>query len=208
MSKRIYILDPGHEGVNPATGQYVTPGKRSPIWSDGSVYYEGVGNREIVKLIAEMLKKEGISYDFTVRPEDWKFKGLTARANQADALLKKANKPGVLISIHSNGVTNEKANGYEVFTSPGQTASDKFADIAFLAIKAEFPELNQRADLSDGDFDKEEKFTILTASKCPAILIESMFHTNERECRILMSLEGKKRVAKAVVNAILRMESI
>lgn len=208
MSKRIYILDPGHGGINPQTGQYVTSGKRSPIWSDGSVYYEGVGNREIAKLVGESLKALGISYDFTVRPEVWTDVALHTRTLAADNHIAKSGKPGLLISIHSNGAAVESAHGFEVFTSPGQTASDKFADIAFLAMKQEFPELTQRPDTSDGDYDKEEKLTVLTASKCPAILIESMFHTNQKECKMLMSSEGKKRVARAIVTAIQKMELV
>ena len=206
MSKRIYILDPGHGGINPSTRQYVTAGKRSPVWSDGSVYYEGVGNREIAKLVGESLKALGISYDFTVRPDVWTDVALTTRAKAADNHIAKSGKKGVMISIHSNGASVASANGFEVFTSPGQTSSDPFADIAFKALKDEFPELKERSDISDGDLDKEAKFTVLTTTKCPAILIESMFHTNEKECKILMSAPGKKRVARAIVAAIQKME--
>lgn len=201
-SSRIYILDPGHGGLDPHTGQYVTLGKRSPRWSDGSIYYEGVGNRAIAQLVANKLKALDIAFDFTVKPSDHTDLGLTKRANTADAIGKKAGKQAVLISIHSNGASTEQANGFEVFTSPGQTSSDKYADVLYSEIKNEFTELKGRPDSRDGDFDKEEKFTVLTASKCPAVLIESMFHTNENECKILMSSAGKERVANAIVNAI------
>jgi N-acetylmuramoyl-L-alanine amidase len=39
------ILDAGHGGI--IDGVYQTHGKRSPIWEDGSQYFEGVGNRQI-----------------------------------------------------------------------------------------------------------------------------------------------------------------
>lgn len=208
MSKRVYILDPGHGGIDPKTGKYVTSGKRSPIWSDGKQYFEGVGNREIVKLIAEGLEKLNISYSFTVCPNDFNDVSLSQRCYLTHLAIKKKNKPGVLISIHSNGHSNEAANGFEVFTSSGQTASDKFADVLFKSFKDEFPELKQRTDTSDGDFDKEAKFTVLTGTRCPAILLESMFHTNERECRILMSKEGQQRIANSVIKAIQEMELI
>ena len=51
MSKFIWLLDSGHGGLDPDTGKYVTPGKRSPVWNDGSQYFEGVGNRDIVRRI-------------------------------------------------------------------------------------------------------------------------------------------------------------
>lgn len=208
MSKRIYILDPGHGGLDPLTGKYVTAGKRSPVWSDGSFYYEGVGNREIARLVGEQLAKLGISFNYTVLPTDHRDVALTKRANTADNSIYRSGKKGVLISIHSNGVSNPTAHGFEVFTSPGQTASDKFADVAFHSLQQEFKELSPRPDFTDGDSDKEAKFTVLTASKCPAILIESMFHTNEKECRILMSYNGKQRIANAIVKAIQEMERI
>lgn len=208
MSKRVYILDPGHGGIDTKTGKYVTSGKRSPIWSDGKQYFEGVGNREIVKLIAEGLEKLNISYSFTVCPNDFNDVSLSQRCYLTHLAIKKKNKPGVLISIHSNGHSNEAANGFEVFTSPGQTTSDKFADVLFKSFKDEFPELKQRTDTSDGDFDKEAKFKVLTGTRCPAILLESMFHTNERECRILMSKEGQQRIANSVIKAIQEMELI
>lgn len=206
MSKRIYIIDPGHGGVNPNTGIYVTAGKRSRVWSDGSVYYEGQGNREIAQLVISELKRKGVSYGLTV--DCYTDLGLTKRARKADRLISESGKPGVLISIHSNGVSNPSAHGYEVFTSPGQTSADPFAEIMFEAIGAEFPELRARPDYSDGDADKEAKFTVLTKTKCPAILLESMFHTNEAECKILMSSSGKVRIAKAIVQAILKMEQL
>ena len=53
MSNFIWLLDSGHGGLDPDTGEYVTPGKRSPVWDDGTQYFEGVGNRDIVKRILD-----------------------------------------------------------------------------------------------------------------------------------------------------------
>ena len=201
--KKTYILDPGHGGVNPQSGQYVTSGKRSPIWADGSVYFEGVGNREIVKIVAEKLKALGINYAFTVSPQDFKDVGLgirVAAANMAHAV-----KPCVLISIHSNAASDKSANGFEVFTAPGQNSSDKYASIWFNEMKAEFPALNGRANYGDGDADKEELFAVLK-TKCPSFLVETMFHTNEKECRFLMSKLGKERIANVIVKTIQKIE--
>lgn len=208
MSEKTYILDGGHGLINPLTKEYVTPGKRSGILPDGSVYYEGVGNRDIAVRVAAGLKKLNFSFDFTVRPEIWTDVALHTRAKAADNLIAKSGKPGVLISIHSNGFTDPLANGYEVFTSPGQTASDKYADVAFAAFKEDFPDLKPRPDMSDGDVDKEAKFAILLLTKCPAILIESMFHTNPKEVAILNSGSGRQRIANTIIKAIQRMDKL
>lgn len=203
--KNTYILDPGHGGINPQTGQYVTAGKRSPKWADGSIYYEGVGNREIVKIIAEKLKALGISYAFTVAPDNYKDVGLGIRVQASN--LAHAKKPCVLISIHSNAASVEQANGYEVFTAPGQNTSDTYATICFKELAKEFPTLKGRSNLQDGDTDKEELFAVLKA-KCPSFLVETMFHSNEKECRILMSKEGKEKIANAIVRTIQQIEKL
>lgn len=202
MSYFIHILDPGHGGLK--DGKYLTEGKRSKVWPDGSQYFEGVGNRIIAKYVEEELKQLHIDHDFTVTPEDPKDVPLRDRAIKANAWHK--NRPTIVWSIHSNGFSSESANGYEVWTSPGQTKSDFIADILFREIAKEFTELSPRTDKSDGDLDKEAKFYILTETDCRAVLLESMFHTNEKECKILMSDEGKRRIAKCIVRAILRVE--
>lgn len=206
MSKRIYVIDPGHGGIDPKTGKYVTSGKHSPVWSDGSIYYEGVGNREIAKLVGDKLKAKGIRFKYTVDPSDHTDIGLTARAKVANNQM--VNGPVVLISIHSNGHKDRSAHGYEVYTTPGKTNSDQLATIWFEEHSKEFKELKPRPDNSDGDPDKEEHFTVITATKCPSFLIETMFHSNEKECKILMSKEGKERIANVIVRTIERIEKL
>lgn len=206
MSKRVYILDPGHGGINPATGQYVTVGKRSPKWPDGSVYYEGVGNREIARLCGAKLKALGIDYVYTVTPTDWKDTSLSVRVARANAVF--STEPAVLISIHSNAAADSSAHGYEVFTSPGQTNSDKYATVLFQEFAEAFPELKGRANLQDGDPDKEELFTMIAGPKCPAMLIETMFHTNPKECKMLLDPKVQDRIAQAIVNAIIEFEKL
>lgn len=206
MSKRVYILDPGHGGIDPSTGRYVTSGKRSPKWPDGSVYYEGVGNREIARLCGMKLKALGIDYAYTVTPSDWKDTPLSVRVARANALFSK--EPAVLISIHSNAAADSSAHGFEVFTSPGQTTSDKYATVLYNEFAKAFPELKGRPGLSDGDPDKEEKFTMVVGPKCPAMLIETMFHTNPKECKMLLDPIVQDRIATAICNAIIEIERI
>src|SRR5690606_5388228 len=55
----IPIIDAGHGGI--VDGRYVTPGKQYKF-NDGTVIYEGVVNRAIGKLLAEMLTRAGIPY--------------------------------------------------------------------------------------------------------------------------------------------------
>ena len=61
MNQKTIILENGHGSQ--------TPGKRSPIWGDGSQLFEWEFNRDIVRRIAAMLKAEGIKFEILV-PED------------------------------------------------------------------------------------------------------------------------------------------
>lgn len=207
MSKNVYILDPGHGGINPSTGQYVTPGKRSPQWADGSIFYEGVGNRQIAEKVGALLKAAGIDFAYTVTPSEWQDVPLGDRCRRANMV--HAKRPtAVLISIHSNAGPkgDHTAHGFEVYTSPGQTASDALATIFFQMMKAEFPELTGRPNLGDGDTDKEEKFYMVCGSKCRAFLIESMFYTNEKECHMLMDQKVQARIANVIFRTIQKIE--
>jgi N-acetylmuramoyl-L-alanine amidase len=209
QSKFTYILDPGHGGINPTTGQYVTPGKRSPKFPDGFTYFEGVGNRDIAKIVGSKLNKLGIKHEYTINPDSWVDTPLTTRVTTVNAI--HAKTPSVLISIHSNasgsGTSWHAGEGYEVFTTPGQTKSDEYATIWFEEMAKEFPEMRGRADRSDGDVDKEANFAMLR-TKCPAILIEMAFHTNLKEAELLRSNKGKERMADVIVRTIQRIEQL
>lgn len=202
MSKYYYILDPGHGGL--IDNVYQTKGKRSPVWPDGTQYFEGVGNRQIAKKVGDQLKKLDIDYTYTVDPSNGKDVSLTTRINFVNKFPAK-NK--VLISIHSNGASVESASGFEIFTSVGQTKSDTIATVIFEEFQKEFTESKFRKDVSDGDVDKENPLYITGKSNCPAVLLECFFMTNEKECKeILMTEEGQNRIVKCIVQAICRLE--
>jgi len=201
----VVILDAGHGGVNPVTNSYVTNGKRSPKWEDDTIYYEGVGNRDIVLRASLLLKAKGIDTVFTVSPDDYVDVSLSKRVKIANKYYLKHNKEAILISVHSNGYKSSSAHGTEVFTSPGETQSDSIATIWMEEFSKLFPDIRQRTDFSDGDIDKEAKFTIIQKTYCPAILIETMFHTNKNECKKLMNPLIRERIALAICNTAERV---
>lgn len=202
MSKYYWVIDCGHGGL--INGVYQTRGKRSPIWEDGSIYYEGVGNREIAKKVGDKLKQLDIDYTYTVDPSNGKDVSLSTRINFVNKFPAK-NK--ILISIHSNGASVESASGFEIFTSAGQTKSDVIATVIYEEFQKEFKERKFRKDTIDGDVDKENPLYITGKSNCPAVLLECFFMTNEKECKeILMTEEGQNRIVKCIVQAICKLE--
>lgn len=192
---KIVLLDAGHGGL--IDGKYVTPGKRSPIWEDGTVYYEGVGNRLIREELINLLKIDGIPF-FLVNDGNLDL-SLKERVSVVNQIAKKYGAVNVLlISIHSNAFNTESAHGWSCYTSKGQTKSDEYAEMLYKKMMIQFPVSKFRINTIDNDLDEEENFYLLKNSICPAILSENFFMTNEKECKeILMSVEGRKKIAVA-----------
>ena len=200
MRNNTYIIDSGHGGIDLKTGRYVTPGKRSPIWDDGSQYFEGVGNRLIAKVLAAQLREVGIKHEFTVSPDNSIDLSLSKRCQIANEIHGREQGKTVFISIHSNASEHEKAEGYEVFTSPGITKADQYAKIWLAKMAQTFPTHKNRGA-------KEARFYVLVRTLSPAILVETMFHTNERECKILQSHAGRNQIAQALFETIIEIEN-
>jgi N-acetylmuramoyl-L-alanine amidase len=185
MSKKLIILDAGHGRE--------TPGKRSPVWSDGSQLFEWEFNRDVVKRISKLLVKELIPNHILANTDS--DIPLPERCRWVNNL----SKDAILISIHANA---GGGTGWECYTTKGNTAADKYAQILYDQFKIDFPEWKIRTDRTDGDDDKESQFYILKHVVCPAILSENFFMDTERDCRFIMSGSGRQRIAESHVRAI------
>lgn len=197
---RMIILDNGH-GCD-------TPGKRSPIWEDGSYLQEWKYCRAIVQEIASALKKEGIPYHILV-PEDHDIP-LRTRVQRAN---KVAAQNGIsqtlLISVHLNASPQiNTASGWEIHTSPGETKSDEYARVFWNTAKKilgdYFP---MRGDFEDRNPDRDSSFAIIRDTACPAVLTENLFMNTEKDCRFLMSPEGEKAIIDLHIKSIVRIIS-
>ena len=107
----------------------------------------------------------------------------------------------LLVSIHANA---GGGTGWEAWTSIGQTEADNYATIFYEEAARAFPEQRMRMDTTDGDPDKEAHFYLLRHTTCPAIITENFFMDTEADCRLILSEEGRKRVADMHVSALLR----
>lgn len=185
------ILDNGH-GNN-------TPGKRSPVWDDGSQLFEYEFNIHVVQMISQELDKLGIENTILV-PEEIDI-SLPERCDRANRIYQQENKQALLISVHANAGGGK---GWEVFTSVGQTKSDIIASYIFAEARKIFTNIKFRLDYSDGDPDKEAHFYILRKTNCPAVLTENFFMDTKSDCDILFSQEGRKKIALLHVNGIVQ----
>ena len=191
----LIIMDPGHGGLD--KGKYVTAPNKMHVFEDGFTVYEGVFNRDIVKKICYVLKSRGIpNFNLVPGPQDTPLPERVAYANE---LVKKYNGRAIYISVHANA---GGGTGFEVYTSKGETKSDKIADFYIESMIEEFPDQKARVDTLDGDFDKEANFYVLKHTACPAILTESFFMDKREDAELMRSYAGQMKIVNAHLKTI------
>mgnify|MGYP001943873416 CR=1 FL=1 len=205
------FLDAGHGGIHPTTGEYTTsPSKRYKHkhheFHGGGWFYEGVSNRAITYKVSELLNNNDFNNVIVSHPYQDSF--LSDRTKLANRLSKNF-KSSIYISNHSNAA-NTKARGFEVFTSPGVTKSDKLAKVYWDEFSIEFAdEIQDNVILMrEGDdkkhHDKEARFTVLLTTAMPAMLTEHLFFDNLDDALLLIDDDFQNRIAKAQYNAIVK----
>lgn len=190
-SSIVVMLDNGH-GAN-------TKGKCSP---DKSLF-EYRWAREMVDLIIEQLSKLGIKAIKLV-PEDIDV-SLRERVKRANQIYKDSNKRAILISVHCNAAGADgkwhNASGWSVFIA--QNASSNSKRLA----QSLYKEAKKQGLQGNRSVPKEEywvqSLAICRDTNCPAILTENMFQDNKGDVAILLSDEGKKKIADVHVQGIL-----
>lgn len=197
--KLVIILDPAH-------GKDVL-GKCSP---DGS-HYEYQWSRERCKQLEVLLKTQGFKVYYTSESENEI--GLSKRKSVANNINISSKEVKFLLSLHNNAAGSDNkwhdATGIEIWTSPGKTISDFFADKLFEGFKQYFPEnkviryrYNENSDLNR---DKENTFTVLMGNYA-ACLVEWLFQDNKNDVSMLKDSDINKRFEDAIVEGILYID--
>lgn len=196
------IIDNGHASS--------TPGKRSPKDSEIPQFFEYEFNRDIASRLSKRLTELGIKHKLIV-PEVDKDISLSERANRANALCKQYGKSKcIFISIHADAAGNGdkwmNAQGWSCYTSVGETASDIYAEIFMReAQKVLVPLGRNIRKNSENKWSKEDNFTVLVKTVCPAILTENLFYDNKEEVKFLQSEVGKEAITQIHINSILKI---
>ena len=184
-----------------------TPGKRSP---DGK-FREYVYSRKVCKAVQEELLSRGV--DCVIDYLDDDMPGLTSSQElikRVKIVNKIAKKTDCLyVSIHVNASAKsgwDKATGFAIYTSPGETKSDILATDIFDTAAELLKPIGKslRKDMSDNDPDFEENFYVLRKTTCPAVLTENFFQNTKSDVAWLESEEGFKTVVAYHVNGILK----
>ena len=192
------LIDNGH-GSN-------TPGKRSP---DGR-FLEYKYTREIATAVVQHLQYRG--YDAQLlTPEEYDV-SLRARVERVNTWCRQLGRRNVcLVSIHTNAAGNGKqwmsARGWSCYSSKGQTAGDRLATCLYKAAELYLPGHRVRRDLTDGDPDLEENFTLLHDTLCAAALSENLYHDNAADVAFLESYSGRQAIITLHVQGIINYVS-
>ena len=193
-----WILDAGHGGLEPKSGEYQTRGKRSPMFPPtseygGKVLYEGVRNRQVLKCLKELLDEN--NYEYSVVSEEWKDTSLSDRVAKANKIAE-TKENCIYVSIHHNGYGKgwNNAHGISTYHFPKSEKGFRLAGVFNSQIVDEMGWRNRGV--------KSANFYVLKYTKMPSVLTENGFMTNLKEAEILMSDEGSYKLSLAHFEAI------
>ena len=183
------MLDNGH-------GQE-TPGKASP---DGRLQ-EWKWAREMVGMIKEDLTAKG--YDVVlVTPEDTDI-SLSERCRRVnDVCNSKGAKNVLVVSVHVNAFGNGWTDPSGFLSLVSFNASNDSKKLA-KAISDEAYKMGLKGNrwVPEEGY-RVQDLMICRDTKCPAVLTENMFMTNEQDVEFLLSDEGKQMLCEAHVTGI------
>ena len=206
----IIFIDAGHGGLN-RVGEYTTaPSKMfrhtRGTFHQGSTFFEGVWNRVLTNQVMRKLDRLGITY--MPLHHDYLDNSLQHRVDMANWYARKFQR-SLVISTHANAFSSHTARGFEIYTSPGTTESDKVASIhwnnvnSLRALYAKGTSITMRTTPSGSEHDNEANFFILRKTNMPAILVEHLFFDNYDDAMLLMDDNIIDLFAEAQVRTII-----
>lgn len=103
----------------------------------------------------------------------------------------------LFVSIHINSAKNPSAQGIETYHYPGSTKGKILANRVHSKIKQSIK------DFEDRGIKTSSALYILRETKCPAILLELGFISNNHDLNLLKQEDIQIEFAKAITNGIL-----
>lgn len=190
------VIDCGHGGID-KDGNYTTaPKKMAKV--NGTWVYEGFINRQIGGMLGTLLEWDGHEVIYTVHPNDSRDLSLAYRVKVANQ-----HPEALFLSIHNNAFDGT-ARGFEIYTTRGETESDKLAESIADEVEKYYKQigLKLRYDFSDGDKDKEVDFYVLRKTKGVAVLIECLFFDNILDWAKLNDLEFRQNFVASLYKGV------
>lgn len=186
---KIIALDDGH-GME-------TPGKRTPLFPDGSCMKENEFNRAVVAYLDNELKNNG--FKTLLVAEGDADVSLASRTNLANNKIRnKYNKAADLyISVHANANTGQWGDWGGIETYIHQNADSITERLGAVIHK----HLMQGTILKNRGL-KRSDLHVLRETKMPAVLVECGFMDNMKEAELLKTDSYRKECAKELAKAV------
>lgn len=209
--KNLVLIDAGHGAFDPIKKIYTTgvagngkffDHKKGKFHFGGTVFYEGLFNREMGKRLETHLTKLNIPFENLAH--EWQDTPLKQRTDKANILNRTNNC--LLISLHGNAA-NGQARGFSIWTTETQNKSDVVAENIWQSYKP-IKGVTKRSNRTDGDNDYEAGFWMLTKSAMPAVLIEHLFFDNYEDACLMMDAEVQEGFVDAIVEGIKKFFNI
>lgn len=174
-AQKVIVIDAGHGGKDP-----------------GAKIDEELESK-IVESIAKKIKALNSSEDLKIilLREDDNFVSLSDRVNKINQI-----NPDMLISLHLNASKNPNEKGVNAFISSQNGFYEKSLDKANKLI-----ENISNNNLTKGGV-KDANLYIIKNSKCPAILLEVGYLSNENDKAYITSESGKDEIAKNILKLL------
>ena len=177
----LVCIDPGHSWAKDTGGD---PG------ACNGEYKESVAALEISYLLKEELERKGIKAILT---REGGFNGM--KLSQRTDFSNK-NNANLFVSIHLNSADNKQAHGIEtlrfgIVSDTTIRLADNVQEELILATKARDRGVKIRNDLY-----------VLKHTKCPAVLVETGFISNDKECQKLFDQSYQLDIADAICRGI------
>lgn len=166
------IIDPGHGGKDKGAHR-------------GNIYEKHL-TLNVAKRVEALLKAKGIPVTMTRRSDT--FVSLASRAAIANRY-----RNAVFISIHFNAHTGTRLKGVETYYH-GEQGKKLAAHIHLRMLS--------RLKPRNGDTRQRKDLAVLNKTRCPAILVECGYISNEYERKKILSSSYQYNCAKAIVDGI------
>lgn len=174
-TKKIIVIDAGHGG------------------EDFGAQIDGVQEKKIVESIAKkisQLNSKGDAEIILLREDD-SFIELNERVSKVNKI-----NPNLLISIHINASKNLNENGINAYVSKENDYYKKSTKIA-----KDLVEKISNEKLAKGEV-KDSNLLLAKKSKCPALVLEVGYLSNEKDRNYISSENGQNEIANKIYEFI------
>lgn len=174
-----FVIDAGHGGKDP-----------------GAIINDNIKEKDLTLSFIKAFKKKAPSYKnlkLVFTREDDEFLELNQRIkNQSD----------LFISIHINVSSNIELSGIEGYIAKESEYKEKSEAISNLILS----ELKQVDGIKTQNSTKEANFFVLNNSKCPAILINLGFISNQDDLSFISDKNNQDLICDKILNAISKLD--